>query len=53
VHALTVNSYIQSAYKCVKGGSQISKLLAKTREYGAEFIKHSEVSEMIFNKTIF
>jgi CRISPR/Cas system CSM-associated protein Csm4 (group 5 of RAMP superfamily) len=29
VHALTVNSYIQSAYKCVKGGSQISKLLIK------------------------
>lgn len=50
VHALTVNSYIQSAYKCVKGGSQISKLLIKKlREYGAEVHKHSEVSTMIFN----
>ncbi|ANF50984.1 all-trans-retinol 13,14-reductase [Chryseobacterium glaciei] len=51
VHALTVNSYIQSAYKCVKGGSQISKLLIiKLREYGAEVHKHSEVSTMIFNE---
>ncbi len=50
VHALTVNSYIQSAYKCVKGGSQISKLLIKKlREYGADVFKHSEVSEMIFD----
>lgn len=51
VHALTVNSYIQSAYKCVKGGSQISKLLIrKLREYGAEVHKHSEVTEFIFNE---
>ena len=51
VHALTVNSYIQSAYKCVKGGSQISKLLIKKlREYGAEVHKYSEVSEFIFNE---
>ncbi|MDQ0592518.1 all-trans-retinol 13,14-reductase [Chryseobacterium ginsenosidimutans] len=50
VHALTVNSYIQSAYKCVKGGSQISKLLIrKLRQYGADVHKHSEVSEIIFN----
>ncbi|PWN58763.1 phytoene desaturase family protein [Chryseobacterium viscerum] len=51
VHALTVNSYIQSAYKCVNGGSQISKLLIrKLREYGAEVHKRSEVSEFIFNE---
>jgi len=51
VHALTVNSYIQSAYKCVKGGSQISKLLIrKLRQYGVEIHKHSEVSEFIFNE---
>ncbi|BAP33701.1 uncharacterized protein CHSO_4664 [Chryseobacterium sp. StRB126] len=51
VHALTVNSYIQSAYKCLKGGSQISKLLIrKLRQYGAEVHKHSEVSEFIFNE---
>ena len=51
VHALTVNSYIQSAYKCVKGGSQISKLLIrKLREYGAEVHKYSEVAEIIFSE---
>ncbi|KQK26799.1 all-trans-retinol 13,14-reductase [Chryseobacterium aquaticum] len=51
VHALTVNSYIQSAYKCKKGGSQISKLLIrKLREYGAEVYKHSEVTEVIFDE---
>jgi all-trans-retinol 13,14-reductase len=51
VHALTVNSYIQSAYKCIKGGSQISKLLIrKLRQYGAEVHKHSEVSGFIFNE---
>lgn len=51
VHALTVNSYIQSAYKCTKGGSQISKLLIrKLRQYGAEVHKHSEVSKFIFNE---
>lgn len=51
VHALTVNSYIQSAYKCIKGGSQISKLLIrKLRQYGAEVHKHSEVSKFIFHE---
>lgn len=51
VHALTVNSYIQSAYKCVKGGSQISKLLIKKlREYGADVFKHSEVTVFNFDE---
>ena len=50
VHALTVNSCMQSAYKCVKGGSQISKLLIRRlREHGADVYKHTEVSEMVFN----
>ncbi|MBL3549384.1 phytoene desaturase family protein [Chryseobacterium sp. KMC2] len=50
VHALTVNSYIQSAYKCLKGGSQISKLLIrKLRQYGADIHKHAEVTGFIFD----
>lgn len=50
VHALTVNSYIQSAYKCTKGGSQISKLLIrKLREYNADVFKHAEVVAMNFD----
>ncbi|MCB0469985.1 MAG: all-trans-retinol 13,14-reductase, partial [Flavobacteriaceae bacterium] len=35
VHALSVNSYIESAYRCVNGGSQITKLLLKKlKEHG-------------------
>lgn len=50
VHALTVNSYIQSSYKCVNGGSQISRLIIKElRKYGAEVYKHSEVNEFVFD----
>lgn len=44
VHALAVNSYIESSYRCVRGGSQISKLLVKQlRKYGGEIFKHQEV----------
>ncbi len=51
VHALTVNSYIQSAYKCIKGGSQISKLLIKQlRNYGADIFKRTEIEKTVFNE---
>jgi all-trans-retinol 13,14-reductase len=44
VHALAVNSYIEGSYRCVKGGSQISKLLVrKLRELGGDIFKHQEV----------
>lgn len=43
-HALIVNSYIQSAYKCINGGSQISKLLVRElRKYEGEAIRQQEV----------
>ncbi len=45
VHALSVNSYIQSSWRCLKGGSQITKLLIKElRKYGGEVYKHREVT---------
>lgn len=51
VHALTVNSYIQSAYKCINGGNQIAKLLVKElRKHGAEIHRHTEVSEFCFDE---
>ena len=51
VHALTVNSYIQSSYRCINGGSQISKLLIKElRKFGAEVFKHSEVTTSCFDE---
>ncbi len=53
VHALSVNSYINSAWKCVNGGSQISKLLIKElKKYGGETYKHTEVVDFIFEDEI-
>ncbi len=44
VHALSINSYIESAWRCINGGSQITKQLIKQfRKYGGEIYKHSEV----------
>ncbi|SCY59488.1 phytoene desaturase family protein [Flavobacterium caeni] len=44
VHALSVNSYIQSAWRCINGGSQITKQFIKQlREHGAEVYKYHEV----------
>ncbi len=49
VHALSVNSYIESAYRCVNGGSQISKLLVrKLKEHGGEAYKKHEVVKFGF-----
>lgn len=47
VHALSINSYIESAYRCADGGSQITKLLIRRlKENGGEARKHSEVVDM-------
>jgi phytoene dehydrogenase-like protein len=44
VHALAVNSYIESAYRVVNGGSQITKaLLNKLKAAGGEAYKRHEV----------
>lgn len=44
VHALIVNSYIESSWRCINGGSQITKqLLKQLKKYGGEFYKHKEV----------
>lgn len=44
VHALSVNSYIQSAWRCINGGSQITKQLIKQLKlYGGEIYKYKEV----------
>lgn len=47
VHALSVNSYIQSSWRCIHGGSQITKLLIKRfKENGGETYKYREVVKM-------
>jgi len=50
VHALSVNSYIQSSYRCINGGGQIAKLLIrKLKEFGGEAYKYKEVVKFGFN----
>ncbi len=45
VHALSVNSYIQSSWRCINGGSQITKLLIKQlKRFGGEIYKYKEVT---------
>src|SRR5690606_30064135 len=44
VHALSVNSYIESAWRCVDGGSQIAKLLIRElHKHGGKSLKYKEV----------
>ncbi|WP_417609257.1 phytoene desaturase family protein [Owenweeksia hongkongensis] len=45
VHALIVNTYIESSYRCIDGGAQIAKHLAKSiREMGGVVLKRTEVT---------
>ena len=47
IHALTVNSYMESAWRCLDGGSQIAKILAKNiSETGGLVIKNREVKKL-------
>lgn len=51
IHALSINSFIQSAWRCVNGGSQISKILIKElKKYGGEVYKYQEVDSFIQNE---
>ncbi len=46
VHALSINSYIESAWRCINGGGQIAKLLIKEiRKHGGKALKYREVSQ--------
>jgi all-trans-retinol 13,14-reductase len=48
VHALVINSYIESSWKCVDGGSQISKaLLQVIRSNNGELIRNAEVTRLV------
>ena len=49
VHALSINSYIERAYRCINGGSQISKvLIRKLKENGGHAFKRHEVTKFCF-----
>jgi len=44
VHALTVNTFIQSAWRCINGGSQITKQLIKQlKKHNGVVFKYKEV----------
>ncbi|MHA4847622.1 phytoene desaturase family protein [Flavitalea antarctica] len=48
VHALILNSYIESSWKCVDGGSQISKLIRRNiHALGGVVKTHAEVSSIV------
>lgn len=47
VHALVINSYVESSYKCEKGGAQISLALSKIiRQYGGLIRAHAHVTKI-------
>ncbi|MCW5908685.1 MAG: NAD(P)/FAD-dependent oxidoreductase [Chitinophagales bacterium] len=47
VHALVVNSYIESAHRIKNGGDQIAKLLARVvKENGGEILRKQEVKKI-------
>jgi all-trans-retinol 13,14-reductase len=47
VHALTVNTYMQSAWRCINGGSQITKgLLKELKKYDGAIFKYKDVSQL-------
>jgi len=48
VHALIINSYIESSYKCIDGGSQIAKYLSRNiLNRGGVIHRHSDVKKII------
>lgn len=50
VHAMVINSYIESAYRFRNGGSQIARLLSRIiNQNGGKIIKHQEVSRININ----
>lgn len=50
VHALVVNSYIESSYRCIDGSSQIARMMSKNiKELGGEIFNYHEATRFIFN----
>lgn len=50
VHALVVNSYIESSWRCVDGGSQIAiQMQKRIRHFGGEILKRAEVVSANYN----
>lgn len=53
VHALIINSYTESAWRCVDGGAQIANLLIKKIKGNGGVVKnHSEVQKFLFDEQV-
>ncbi|MFK7799491.1 MAG: phytoene desaturase family protein [Aureispira sp.] len=51
LHALVINSYVESAWRCVDGGSQIARALVKNiRAQGGVIYKQKEVDHFTFDQ---
>ncbi|MBS1935692.1 MAG: all-trans-retinol 13,14-reductase, partial [Bacteroidetes bacterium] len=47
IHALILNSYIESSWKCIDGGSQIAKYLAQNiRRHGGDVLTSKEIKSI-------
>mgnify|MGYP002381471354 CR=1 FL=1 len=48
VHAMILNSYIESSWKCVDGGSNITKYMVQNiRKHGGDIRRNSEVKRIV------
>ena len=48
VHAMILNSYIESSWKCIDGGSVIGKLMARNiKEHGGIIRRNTEVKKIV------
>jgi all-trans-retinol 13,14-reductase len=48
VHALVQNSYIESSWKCMDGGSRIARALNSViRQHGGDIIRNAEVTKIV------
>jgi len=48
VHALILNSYIESSWKCINGGGQIAKLLSKNiHAHNGLIMRNAEVKKIV------
>lgn len=52
IHALVVNSYMESAYRCIDGSSQIAKILSNhIKGMGGEIFNYSEAKKFHFKNS--
>lgn len=48
VHAMILNSYIESSWKCIDGGSVLARIMTRNiREHGGEIYRNTEVVKII------